>query len=198
VEAPSEAPYVPSSGNQLIEFVPSGLTGKPILGSQDSAQISVGDHISISCFRFNLYFIRLGCDSQPGEAFCEFRIWGYRFNVNSGKEDVAMSQTVWVPTCSGTSGCRLSAQSISGFENLSSIVITAKVNGEPRVFWADDIQYGWADNSCPAATCRQNAPVRRRDAPTAHWKWSRKGLHRVDSSRGENRLSAFIRAAFNV
>ncbi len=176
---------MPSSGSQLVEFVPSGAMGQPPVGSQDTAQIGLASQKSIPSFRFNLWGVNVGVDSQPGEQYCEFIVSGYRFDATLGFEVRAMSQTKWIPTCGGTHACRLVQQDLSGFENLTSFLVSVKCSGQPRSFWMDDLRVGWTDNSCQAALTRQNTPERkgRRNAQGAkgYWKWTRDGVQHVEA-----------------
>src|SRR5262249_30133878 len=141
--------------------------------------------IDNKCFRFNFYGCRLGCDSRAGEDICEFRVAGYRHNPATSAEEMAMSQTIHVKTCSGTSGCILSPQSVTGFDNITSVVVTVRVTGEARTWGGDDFQLGWLDNSCAAATCRHNTPIvkPRREGSRSHGKWARAGAKGAGGSK---------------
>ena len=195
----NNAPYLPSSGSQLLEFIPAGAMAQPAAGAQDIAQIGVGDKTRNNCFRFNFFGFNGGCDSHPGEAFCEFIVSGYRYDPLYGFELRVVSQTVWLPTCSGTDGCGLSYQVLDGFTNLTSILVSVLVNGQPRVWWADDIRLGWTDNSCPAAFGRQNAPSRKmkRTGSTAHWEWTSDGVVRKDAD-AKSRVRGWVRGVLGV
>jgi collagen type III alpha len=186
-----QSPYIPTSGSQLVQFVPSGAMAQPPVGSQDTAQIGLGDKTRDPCFRWNFYGFNIGCDSHPAEVFCEFIVSGYQYSSLYGFEVRVVSQTVWVPTCSGTNGCGLSYQTLSNFDNLTSILVSTLVNGEPRVWWMDDMRMGWTNNSCEAAFDRQNAPTRE----------GKRGGHRWDDALnggGRGKLRRWVRDVFGV
>lgn len=154
-------PYIPSSGGQLVEFVPPALSNTTTTISGDVAQIGVGPHAASPCFRFDFFGANLGCDAHGDEKWCEFEISAYRWNeTSSTEESIAWSETKQIPACSTFSegGYELTRVDLDGYTDLSSVLITVRVSSNLRVWWGDDFRVGWTDNSCIAASCRTNTP----------------------------------------
>ncbi|KAJ4247760.1 hypothetical protein NW762_012968 [Fusarium torreyae] len=154
-------PYIPSSGGQLVEFVPPALSNTTSTISGDVAQIGVGPHASSPCFRFDFFGANLGCDARGAEKWCEFEISAYRWNeTSSSEESIAWSETKQIPACPTFSkgGYELTRVDLDGYKDLSSVLITLRVSSDLRVWWGDDFRVGWSDNSCIAASCRTNTP----------------------------------------
>ncbi|KAJ4118699.1 hypothetical protein NW768_010758 [Fusarium equiseti] len=185
-------PYIPSSGGQLVEFVPPALSNTTTTISGDVAQIGVGPHAASPCFRFDFFGADFGCDAQGDEKWCEFDISAYRWNeTSSTEESIAWSETKQVPACTKFSegGYQLTRVDLDGYKDLSSILITLRVSSNLRVWWGDDFRVGWTDNSCVAASCRANAPsqfVKRETVISALrqgvYQWTPYELKRLDDS----------------
>ncbi|RGP74225.1 hypothetical protein FSPOR_1920 [Fusarium sporotrichioides] len=185
-------PYIPSSGGQLVEFVPPALSNTTTTISGDVAQIGVGSHASSPCFRFDFFGANLGCDARGDEKWCEFDISAYRWNeTSSTEESIAWSETKQVPACPKFSegGYQLTRIDLDGYKDLSSILITLRVSSNLRVWWGDDFRVGWSDNSCIAASCRANSPsqfVKRETVISALrqgvYRWTPHELKRLDDS----------------
>ncbi|RSL43546.1 hypothetical protein CEP53_011653 [Fusarium sp. AF-6] len=155
-------PYIPSSGGQLVEFVPPALSNTTTTGSGDVAQIGMGPHAPSPCFRFDFFGASLGCDAQGNEKWCEFEISAYRWNdTSSSEESIAWSEIKQVPVCPTFSegGYQLTRIDLDGYTDLSSVLITLRVSQELRVWWGDDFRVGWTNNTCDAAACRTHAPT---------------------------------------
>lgn len=155
-------PYIPSSGGQLVEFVPPALSNTTTTGSGDVAQIGMGPHAPSPCFRFDFFGASFGCDAQGNEKWCEFEISAYRWNATtSSEESIAWSEIKQVPACPTFSegGYELTRIDLDGYTDLSSVLITLRVSQELRVWWGDDFRVGWTDNTCDAAACRTHAPT---------------------------------------
>ncbi|KAH6608854.1 hypothetical protein Trco_002200 [Trichoderma cornu-damae] len=182
--------YNPSSGGQLVEFVPPSLL--PMAGSNvgDTAEIGVGPNAPYRCFRFDFQGASLGCAAQGAEKWCEFEISAYRYNEALGREEsIAWSETKRIPACPNFphGSCRLTPVWFDGYANITSVLISLRVGTELRVWWGDDFKLGWNDNSCEAAVCRANAapqPVKRETiesvARRGVWRWTARGLKRLD------------------
>ncbi|KAK5993107.1 hypothetical protein PT974_06535 [Cladobotryum mycophilum] len=183
--------YIPSSGGQLIEFVPLSLSStSSTSGTRDTAEIGVGPNAASSCFRFDLHGASLGCAAQGNEQWCEFEISAYAYNQGSTKEQsVAWSETKRVPACPSfpSGSCQLTPVQFDGYTNLTSVLIKLHVGLDLRVWWGDDLRIGWTDNSCTAATCRASAIPHRVKRKTIEsvaqrgvWHWTPSGLERLD------------------
>ncbi|KAG6118841.1 hypothetical protein E4U13_008216 [Claviceps humidiphila] len=179
--------YMPSSGSQLVEFVPPALTSQQ---SSDTAEIGVGPNAPNPCFRFNLYGANLGCAARAAEQWCEFHISAYTYNQAAANEmSIAWSEVKRVPACPSfpNAPCPLTPVALEGYQNITSVLIEVRVGLDLRTWWADDFSYGWTDNSCAAAQCREaTAPqhVKREVVESAVrrgvWSWTPAGLRKLD------------------
>lgn len=119
------------------------------------ARVSVGMLAANPCFRFDFQGLRVGCEGSDER--CTVTITGGSWN---GTHEAATGSTsLDMRPCSNGEDCLLSSQiirSVEGtlFTNLTSISISATVDGEARRLWADDLQMAWTDSSCDAAVCR--------------------------------------------
>lgn len=187
---PSDA-YLPSSGNQLVEFLPPALVpDAPFDGAGDTAEISVGPNERSPCFRFNFYGASLGCAAEGVEQWCEFEFSAYTYNETLGSEaSLSWSETKRVPACPNfpQGPCPLTPVQLDGYNNLASILVSVRVGLELRAWWGDDLQIGWTDNTCEAASCRANAISRRakrevfsRASRRGIWQWTPNGVKKLD------------------
>lgn len=156
---------MPSSGGQLVEFVPPALTGpQSAPGSSDTAEIGVGPNSPSPCFRFNLFSANMGCAAQAAEQWCEFEVSAYNYNQAVANEmSMAWSEIKRVPACPSfpNAPCPLTPVTFDGYQNITSVLIRLRVGLDLRTWWADDLHLGWTDNSCEAAQCRQAAAPQR-------------------------------------
>ncbi|KAI0469654.1 hypothetical protein GGR56DRAFT_666192 [Xylariaceae sp. FL0804] len=154
---PPPDPYVPSSGHLMLQFTPESITNVSVPDvPRDAAKISLGPQTSAPCFSFNFYGVSLGCDSK--DSHCQFTFSGMRYDHTAAQEIEATSQIVNVSGCSAMANCRLTPVHVTGFHALSSILITSKVDGQEKPWWADDMTLGWSDNTCTQAVCRSQVP----------------------------------------
>lgn len=190
--SPPSNPFFPSSGGQLVEFIPPALYPVPPTdGSGDTAEIGVGPNAANSCFRFNFYGANLGCAAEGIEQWCEFEFSAYAYNETSATEmPLAWSEVKRVPACPNFphGSCPLFPVQLDGYTNLSSLLIKLRVGIELRPWWGDDFKVGWADNSCDASACRSSStPSKRkrevfdRAARRGVWQWTPTGLKKLDN-----------------
>ncbi|RCI11010.1 hypothetical protein L249_5250 [Ophiocordyceps polyrhachis-furcata BCC 54312] len=184
--------FVPSSGGQLVEFVPPSLASLPIghLGSGDRAEVGVGPNAPKPCFRFDFFSAELGCAATAAEGWCEFEVAAYRYDpAVTFEQSIAWSETKRVPACPSfpSGSCALTPVDFEGYTNISSVLIYVRVGLEMRAWWGDDFKFGWTDNSCEAASCRSLAApqhVKRETVELALrrgiWHWTPAGLQRLD------------------
>ncbi|EHK19055.1 uncharacterized protein TRIVIDRAFT_203806 [Trichoderma virens Gv29-8] len=182
--------YNPSSGGQLVEFVPPSLPSSSHSSVGDTAEIGVGPNAPNHCFRFDFQGASLGCAAEGAENWCEFEVSAYRYNDVLGREEsIAWSETKRIPACPSFphGNCRLTPVLFDGYANITSILINLRVGAELRVWWGDDFKFGWSDNGCEAAACRANAvpqPTKREVIESAArrgvWHWTPSGLKRMD------------------
>lgn len=154
VAPPPSTPFVPSSGGKLLKFDPP-VVHNSIL---DTAQFGVGIDAASDCFRFNFHGANLGCNAGQEGQFCEFTFTGYRFNATLNAEEEAMSQLAWVPACSAVNECLLTPFFVKEFDDITSVLVTLRVDGEPSPWFADEVRFGWYNNSCEAGRCRAGTP----------------------------------------
>ncbi|EQK97649.1 hypothetical protein OCS_06637 [Ophiocordyceps sinensis CO18] len=184
--------FVPSSGGQLVEFVPASLANPSgsLRGTGDAAEVGVGPNAASPCFRFDFFGAQLGCAALGNEEWCEFEVSAYTFNAGlSFEQSIAWSETKRVPACPNfpNSNCALTPVDFVGYNNITSILITLRVGNELRAWWGDDFKFGWTDNTCEAASCRARATpqhVKRETVELALrrgvWHWTPAGLQRLD------------------
>lgn len=154
----TETPYRSSSGNQMIEFIPSSLSnGRFNNSSHDLAMISVGRKGSNPCFRFNLYSLSLGCPRDLPEPVCDFSIRGMRYNETTHREEgTGTDEDVQTVRCD-QARCDLSLTEFDTYKNITSFIVKATSGNETQRWFADDLSLGWTDSSCEAAECRERA-----------------------------------------
>jgi collagen type III alpha len=144
----------PDSNDQMVEFLPATLSEGRFNSSHDLAMIGMGRTGSIPCFRWNFYGVSLGCASDITRQDCHFEIWALRYNEATGRDEfTGASEDAMTIACTEPT-CELTPKMFSGYQDLSSIVIRVKSDNKIRVWWADDVQVGWTDNTCEAAWCR--------------------------------------------
>jgi hypothetical protein len=183
---------LPCSGNQLVEFVPPSLAADCFAGPADTAEIGVGPNFLNPCHRFDLYKMHLGCATEKPEDWCEFEVSAYTHVEGSlHEESKAWRETKRVPGCANFSqgNCPLAPVEFVGFTNMTSVLITLHVGLELRVWWADDMQVGWTDNSCEASMCRAQTRMKRDKRQRVEavlergtWHWTKEGLERLDDN----------------
>ncbi|KAG4222338.1 hypothetical protein PC116_g29187 [Phytophthora cactorum] len=160
-------PFVPSSGNLMLQFTPSSISNlsDPSV-PRDTARISVGPQASSACFSFNLNGFSLGCDSKDFP--CAFNFTGLRFDQQSQQEKEVAWLTVDISACPAADNCELVPVVFKGFDNLTSVQVALKVGEKAKIWWADDLALGWSDNQCEKAICRSKVrdSVRKRDGFT--------------------------------
>ena len=116
------------------------------------------------CFRFNFYGASLGCAALPTEEWCEFEISAYTYDESlSREESISWSEIKRVPACPRYpyGPCALTPVEFDGYTNITSVLITLHVGLDLRVWWGDDFEFGWTDDSCDAAACRASLPSSR-------------------------------------
>ena len=146
--------YNPSSGDKLVEFVPASLSNGRFDNTHDMAMIGMARASVFPCFRWNLYGISLGCASNMPNQDCHFEVWGLRYNEATGHEEFTGSSEDVVTLACAQPPCELSPKKFAEYKNLSSAIIRAKSGNGIRLWWADDLQVGWTNNTCDAAMCR--------------------------------------------
>jgi hypothetical protein len=115
--------------------------------------------VLLGCFSFNVYGMSLGCPST--DADCDWYFTGLRYNAATQTDDVIVEQFASTTSCPSQTNCPLVPVGLDIlFTNLTQIQITGLINGAPMdIWWMDDLELGWTDNSCDAGLCRIGAKV---------------------------------------
>jgi hypothetical protein len=166
----------------LVEFIPNfNINGtNPMAGpntAEDgySGDIGNGDHgltgiVSLmlvlsetnnsGCFSFNMYGASFGCDSLGPP--CDFTFTGYQLNKTRGPDQQVAIQDIAVPACKALAGlkCQLVPVTLDNtFQDLDKVRINVTVAGTPKIWWMDDLQLGWTNNTCATGLCRISTPI---------------------------------------
>ena len=122
----------------------------PDSGDESIGEFGAGPRSSDSAYWIDAFSAYLGC-SNAGPGDCTISINGYDA-VSSTR---IVNQTVTQPPCPGLKNCTLAmVEFLPGFKNLSGIQILAAVNDRLVTWYMDDLQLGWSNNTCAAATER--------------------------------------------
>lgn len=153
---PPTDPFPPVSPPQLAVYRVDSNTnvdGSPDAGDESIGEFGAGPRSSESAYWIDAYSAYLGCNNAgPGD--CTITINGYDA-VSSTR---AVYQTVTQPPCPGLKNCTLALVEFSaGFRSLSGIQILAAVDDRLVTWYMDDLQLGWSNNTCAAATERASA-----------------------------------------
>lgn len=156
VVPPPTDPYLPSSGNRLLEFETNlNANGTNTGAGPDAVDlgttggIGLGPTVSLGCFNFNAHSASLGCDSE-GPA-CDFQFTGFRYNASTGTEDFVTTQYASFPACADLEGLACNLVRVpfnASFKNLTSVFLNATVAGVPKTWFMDDLMLGWFANDC--------------------------------------------------
>jgi hypothetical protein len=165
VVPPPKAPYLPSSKPLLTEFIPNfninvtdPQAGPNTKESGYSGDIGNGDHGLTGCFGFNFYGAVLGCDSLGPD--CVFTFTGFRYDRDTTETSPVAQHVYSIPACSALQECILSSVTFTNeFTNLDFIRINVTVASQPKIWWMDDLQLGWYNNSCSVGMCRLNSHI---------------------------------------
>ncbi|TAQ84206.1 hypothetical protein B7494_g7471 [Chlorociboria aeruginascens] len=156
VVPPPTDPYLPSSPPLLLEFIPNfnvdgtNPNAGPNTGEEGySGDIEDGDFGATGCFHFNFYGASFGCDSHG--PLCIFTFTGFRLDNTTRETTTVVSKQYSVPACPSLKKCDLTLVTVDDtFRDLTSIRLNVTVGSDPKIWWMDDLQLGWTDNSCVA------------------------------------------------
>ncbi|KAL8828754.1 MAG: hypothetical protein Q9191_002407 [Dirinaria sp. TL-2023a] len=153
---PPTDPYLPISPPQLAIYRVDNNTdvdASPDAGDESIGEFGAGPRSSESAYWIDAFSAHLGC-LNAGPENCIITINGYDA-ISSTR---TVFQTVTQPPCPGLRNCKFTqVQFDAGFRNLSGIQILAAVNDRPVTWYMDDLQLGWSNNTCAAATERASA-----------------------------------------
>ncbi|MCJ1398743.1 hypothetical protein MMC11_001944 [Xylographa trunciseda] len=161
---PPSDPFPPISPPQLAVFVtnqsanvhPVNLTSPPGPGDDVDGEFGAGPNFGNSAFWINAYSAYLGC-ANAGPEDCEMTINGYALDAAFANNVLVARQTVYQPPCVGLVNCALMKVTFTqDFQNLTGLQVIASVGTNPLMYtwYMDNLEVGWADNSCEAGTIR--------------------------------------------
>lgn len=151
---PPNEPFQPISPPQVAIFLPNASTqdiGSPSSAGARPGELGAGPRAGLSSFWFNAYSLFVGCD-DAGPSNCEITIQGFLWNSTSNAEQLYTTRGVELLPCTGLKNCHLQEVNLAdeGFVGLSGLQIAASVNGQPQVFFMDNLAMGWFNNTCEA------------------------------------------------
>ncbi|KAK5684171.1 hypothetical protein LTS10_004035 [Elasticomyces elasticus] len=149
---PSE-PYLPSSEPHLAVFLANG-TGVTARSMQPG-EIGDGPYESNSAFWFAAFSAMMGCDNT-GPDPCTIVFTGYTYSAAANDEIATYTQNATLAPCPALNNCPLQPVSFpTSFRSLSGVRMQAFVGNEERMFFLDDMELGWSNNTCQAGMTRQ-------------------------------------------
>ncbi|KAK5689158.1 hypothetical protein LTR17_026467 [Elasticomyces elasticus] len=149
---PSE-PYLPSSEPHLAVFLANG-TGVTARSVQPG-EIGDGPYESNSAFWFDAFSAMMGCDNA-GPDPCTIVFTGYTYSAAANDEIATYTQNATIAPCPALNNCPLQPVSFpTSFRSLSGVRMQAFVGNEERMFFLDDMELGWSNNTCQAGMTRQ-------------------------------------------
>ncbi|KAK5725681.1 hypothetical protein LTR15_003871 [Elasticomyces elasticus] len=149
---PSE-PYLPSSEPHLAVFLANG-TGVTARSVQPG-EIGDGPYESNSAFWFDAFSAMMGCDNA-GPDPCTIVFTGYTYSAAAKDEIATYTQNATIAPCPALNNCPLQPVSFpTSFRSLSGVRMQAFVGNEERMFFLDDMELGWSNNTCQAGLTRQ-------------------------------------------
>jgi hypothetical protein len=146
---PPTDPYKPSSHPLLVEFLANPDSALGYTGA-----LGNGENVLLGCFDFNALGMSLGCDSTGPD--CDWQFTGLRYNNVTKATDTITTQTMSTAACRSLSNCDLVPIFLDNtFTNLTELRINVTVAGIEKIWWLDDLNLSWFDDSCDAGLCRQ-------------------------------------------
>lgn len=151
---PPNDPFPPISPPQLAIFLPNASTqniGSPSAAGARPGEIGAGPRAALSSFWFTAYSLWLGCDDD-GPSTCEISISGFVWDDSTNSERLVATQISQLQPCPGFQNCHLQEVNLQDgrFVGLSGLQITANINSTPQIFFIDNLDMGWFNNTCEA------------------------------------------------
>ncbi|KAI9881181.1 MAG: hypothetical protein M1830_007159 [Pleopsidium flavum] len=160
---PPTDPFQPISPPHLAVFAAnlSGLTpldfGAPDAGSEALGEFGAGDRAYDSAYWIDAYGAAMGCDNK-GPEDCIVTFSGFAYSESSHQEVLKTSLNVSIPPCPALKNCILHPVSLGyGFTGLSGLSILARVADKPVIWFMDDVQLAWSNNTCAAGLERSES-----------------------------------------
>lgn len=154
-----KVPFEPISPPHLAVFLGNGTgmratqAGKMI----EDGEFANGPYEASSFFWFDAFSAWLGCDNGGPET-CTLVMSGYTYSPLAKDEVLSFQRNSTLPACTDYKDCKLEKVEFpETFRGLSGLQIQAYVGEEERMFFMDDVDLRWTDNSCAAGLARQRA-----------------------------------------
>lgn len=147
-------PFGAVSQPNVAAFLADGTGVRPGGSSSDPGEID-GPPDDVSAFWFDAFSGFLGCDNA-GPGNCTMEVTGLHWDPVARDETPAFAQNYTLPPCTSYRNCALTPITFpSAARSLSGLEIRAIRNGEPRMFFMDDMHMAWSNDTCDAGMLRQ-------------------------------------------
>lgn len=118
-----------------------------------TGEIGNGEYLRFGCYSFDAVAASVGCDSLGPD--CEWQFTGVTYNAATGDYDEPYTQFATTPGCPAGENCALTDfVFLQNFKNIQSLRVNVTAEGVPKIWWMDDLQMKWSDDSCKAGNCR--------------------------------------------
>jgi len=92
----------------------------------------------------------MGCDNR-GPEDCIVTFTGFAYIKSTDVEVTQVSASAAIPPCPEMRDCPLQAVLLGDrFTGLSGLRIVARVGDKPVIWFMDDVQLAWSNNTCAA------------------------------------------------
>ncbi|TLS23194.1 uncharacterized protein PpBr36_06603 [Pyricularia pennisetigena] len=181
---PPNQTHNPSSGNNMTMWSPPNSSVETV------GQIGFGPLSENGCFRFNPLSFDLGCNTT--ETYCRFNISGIRYDAILDQEQQVSQFEVSFPSCSANNftNCSLTTVDLSRYNltDLTSITFD-NIGNSSRVWFGDDFEFTWTNDTCEAGRCRALVPNLSHRARAAHFRSPRRALLHHESVPQDGKVS---------
>ncbi|KAI9816614.1 MAG: hypothetical protein M1827_001747 [Pycnora praestabilis] len=144
---------VTASEGSLVTFD----NGNPYTGDEAFGEFGAGPRLADSAYWVDVYSAYVGCDNG-GPDDCTITFDGFTYGASTDEEVLAVSQTFTFPPCPGFVDCHLTLVELGeGFRGLTGIRMLASVAGVPKIWFMDNVQMTWSNNTCAAGLERQES-----------------------------------------
>lgn len=129
---------------------PLVTTGSPDVGDDILGEFGAGPRARNSAYWVDAYGASMGCDNR-GPEDCIVTFSGFAYLKATDEEVIQVSASTTIPPCPELRDCPLlPVQLGDNFTGLSGLRIVARVGDKPVIWFMDDVQLGWSNNTCVA------------------------------------------------
>ncbi|KAJ8611629.1 hypothetical protein MRB53_037853 [Persea americana] len=154
--APHLAVFLGNASGNSSDLTPSAMA--PVSGMIGPGEFGDGSSSAVSAFWFDAYSAWLGCDN-PGPESCTYVITAFVWDEEGRREKQIDQQTATTSACPGFQNCQLQeVQFPQSFVNLTGLQIQAYKGADQVMFFMDDVQLAWSNNTCAAGLRRAQSP----------------------------------------